>query len=311
MARPRKTTLNYFPVDVNFLDDERIVALSGKYGATVYSIIMVLTTVIYSKGYYIEWNELMKYKILSKLQGISEEVFDDCLSFLCKWDYFDKDLFAKGILTSVDIQVRYFEATKRWVKIDNPLYLLIQTERATTPEQPEEPTAVSLPISEETKVAPESAPMDELIQSMEGPEDERSQDKSDTETKAEVVRPSVEEITNFMKVKKLKKYNPVMDDVIAFIAYWDTRGWLIDGIPMANWRGAFVSWLMKKIKFGDMKLQSAVMPTPITTERKKEPERRCTPPTPEFLYKSALANNAPKPLIEMFKKQMEMQNATK
>lgn len=32
MARPNKTGLDYFPLDIDFFDDEKIVAISGEFG---------------------------------------------------------------------------------------------------------------------------------------------------------------------------------------------------------------------------------------------------------------------------------------
>ena len=32
MARPRKTGLDYFPFDVDFFEDEKIVAIAGEFG---------------------------------------------------------------------------------------------------------------------------------------------------------------------------------------------------------------------------------------------------------------------------------------
>ena len=48
MARPNKTGLDYFPLDIDFFDDEKIVAISGEFGISKYlkgvNLLMILDT---------------------------------------------------------------------------------------------------------------------------------------------------------------------------------------------------------------------------------------------------------------------------
>lgn len=315
MARPRKTTLNYFNMDVNFVDDERIVGLVTKKGCMVYSIIMILTTCIYEKGYYLKLNELTKLKMLHKLPGVTEEFFDDCLAFLCKYDYFDSGMFAQGILTSKDIQERYFEATKRWVKLDNPKYLLVECNRAsfrpaidenvesTADRATEMAQATANAENPTPKASAETAGVEGIVEMV------RTEEVKESE-KGGFVPPTPEEVLAFMYSPKLRDYSPEVKDVTMFIAYWDTRGWKIDGHEMENWRGAFVSWLGKKIKFGE-----ASKPKKKDVPDYDEIDRRCALrleqqktrfiPTNEFLYNTSLNSGAPKELVEMFKRKLD------
>ncbi len=114
MARPTKQGLDYFPFDVDFFSDEKIEAISGEFGIKGEIVTIKLLTTVYRNGYFIEWSDLLKMKLLKNLNGISKELLEQIVSRLVKWGFFDEHLFnSDKILTSSGIQKRYFEATKR------------------------------------------------------------------------------------------------------------------------------------------------------------------------------------------------------
>lgn len=128
MARPNKQGLDYFPFDVDFFNDEKIEAISGEFGLKGEITAIKLLCTIYRNGYFIEWSDLYKMKLLKSLQGISVQLLDEILSRLVKWGFFDKELFDRsGILTSAGIQKRYFEITRRRKGSENLPHLLIDT----------------------------------------------------------------------------------------------------------------------------------------------------------------------------------------
>ena len=107
MARPNKTGLDYFPFDIDFFDDEKIMAISGEFGIKGEITTVKLLCAIYRNGYFIEWNDLFKFKLLKNLPGISPELLDSIVSRLVRWGFFNKDLFdSTGVLTSKGIQKR-------------------------------------------------------------------------------------------------------------------------------------------------------------------------------------------------------------
>lgn len=126
MARPNKIGLDYFPFDIDFFDDEKIIAISGEFGIKGEITVIKLLCAIYRNGYFILWNDLLKYKLLKNLPGISSELIDSIVNRLVLWGFFDKTLFdSVKVLTSRGIQKRYFEAVKRR-KTDGELpYILI------------------------------------------------------------------------------------------------------------------------------------------------------------------------------------------
>jgi hypothetical protein len=116
MARPTKTGLDYFPLDVNFDDEFEIIeALHGLAG---FAIVIKLWQKIYKNGYFINWNddiELLFAKRINSGVNLIKEVINSCLLR----SIFDKGLFDKhGILTSSGIQKRYLTICKHGKRKD-------------------------------------------------------------------------------------------------------------------------------------------------------------------------------------------------
>ena len=114
MARPNKQGLEYFPLDVDFFDDEKIEAISGEFGMKGELATVKLLCAVYRNGYFAIWNDLLKNKLLKRLPGVSPELLEQIVNRLVLWGFFDKSLFdSDKVLTSNGIQKRFFEATKR------------------------------------------------------------------------------------------------------------------------------------------------------------------------------------------------------
>lgn len=120
MARPRKTGLDYFPFDIDFFHDEKIVCIAGEFGIKGEMVaIRLLCTIYQDKGYFAEWNEQQIYKLSKEMQGVSAGLIEQIVRRLAKWGFFDEALLGSAsILTSKAIQRRYFEARKRLRRID-------------------------------------------------------------------------------------------------------------------------------------------------------------------------------------------------
>lgn len=113
MARPNKEGIDYFPLDVDFFEDEKILAISGEFAIKGEIITLRLLCEIYRNGYFVEYSELLKNK-LARLGGLSGGLVDEVVGKLVKYRFFNEPLFReKNILTSKAIQTRFFEATKR------------------------------------------------------------------------------------------------------------------------------------------------------------------------------------------------------
>lgn len=127
MARPRKSGLDYFPLDVDFFSDEKIIVASGKFGIVAEVAALRLLCCIYRRGYFIEWNEPLKYKLLRDLPGTDATTLEAIVDELARWGFFDAELLrSQGILTSEGIQRRYFEAVRRCKPAADLPHLLVQ-----------------------------------------------------------------------------------------------------------------------------------------------------------------------------------------
>jgi hypothetical protein len=113
--RSCKFGLDYFPVDVDFFNDEKIEFTSAKHGILAELIAIKLLSKIYRNGYFIEWNEDAKYLYAKQFgEGISHELLSVVVEELLSRDFFNQRIFAKyNVLTSHGIQKRFLEATKR------------------------------------------------------------------------------------------------------------------------------------------------------------------------------------------------------
>lgn len=114
MARPTKDGLDYFPLDVDVFEDEKIEAIAGEFGIKGELAVIKLLCAVYKKGYFIVWNDLTKATLLKRLPGVSKELLDQIVARLVAWGFFNEDLFNSAkVLTSENIQAVYFEAIKR------------------------------------------------------------------------------------------------------------------------------------------------------------------------------------------------------
>lgn len=130
MARPNKTGLDYFPFDVDFFADEKIAAISGEFGIKGEITVVKLLCAVYRNGYFILWDEPLKYKLLRDLPGVSAELLDQIINRLVKWGFFDEGLFnSVKVITSRGIQKRFFSITRRRGLSIDAKYLLAENGR--------------------------------------------------------------------------------------------------------------------------------------------------------------------------------------
>ena len=134
MARPLKTGLDYFPLDVNI--DDNIELIEAEHGIEGFAILIKLWQKIYANGYYIEWNEDMSLLFSRKINA-SVNMINDVINSCFKRNLFNKKMyFEHGILTSKGIQKRFITACsssrrknitfeKAYVLVETPYFELI------------------------------------------------------------------------------------------------------------------------------------------------------------------------------------------
>lgn len=129
MGAPYKQGLDYFSFDVDFFNNEKIIAISGEFGIKGEIVAIKLLCAVYENGYFAVWSELFQMKLLKSINGINIELLNQIVNRLVKWEFFDKDLFNSDmVLTSINIQKRFIEATKKRKRIDTSKYWLLGNE---------------------------------------------------------------------------------------------------------------------------------------------------------------------------------------
>ena len=108
MARPPKTGLNYFPLDVDFFSDPKICTVTVEHGIKGQAATIMLLCAIYRSGYYIPWNAEQCVLILKDLPGVTIAKMQKIVGTLVECQFFDKTLFHQHqVLTSRGIQQRF------------------------------------------------------------------------------------------------------------------------------------------------------------------------------------------------------------
>ena len=141
MVRPRKPSLEYFPMDC--VNDTNVTIVHAKYGAEGFAAYVIFLQKIYGRrGYYLEWNEDI-LALLAMETMIEADTLEKILSELIKKEIFDYDIFAEySVLTSKHIQKTYIEATGKRTNVSmKSEYLLIEKELLPSNVKPEGVTA--------------------------------------------------------------------------------------------------------------------------------------------------------------------------
>ena len=87
MGRPLKRGLDYFSFDVDFFDDEKIMAISREFGIKGEITAVKLLCAIYRNGYFALWNDALKQKLLMVLPGVSEDLLVSIVNRLVLWGF--------------------------------------------------------------------------------------------------------------------------------------------------------------------------------------------------------------------------------
>ena len=113
MARPQKEGLDYFPLDTDIAEDEKILYLEAETGLEGFAIYVKLLSTIYRNSYYMMWTET-QLSIYSRRFFVDKNTLSTVVSVCKNIGLFDKNLFEKyQILTSHGIQSRYLMALER------------------------------------------------------------------------------------------------------------------------------------------------------------------------------------------------------
>ena len=133
MARAVGNGLRYFPKDVDYYMDDRIMDLLDAYGPLGQTVYDVMLTMVYREGYYLEMSPDRLARQIIRWIGSqwveSREKVVEVLGFIAEVGLVDKALYRQGVITSAAIQRRYDEVAARR-KTDRSKYWLLEAEPA-------------------------------------------------------------------------------------------------------------------------------------------------------------------------------------
>lgn len=116
MARPFKSGVDYFPLDVK-MDDE-VELLESEHNLIGFAVLIKLYQRIYDNNYWIKWDK-KELIVFSKRVNVDKNEVNAIIDTCLEWGILDKKLFDKySILTSNGIQKRFFEIVKRRTQLE-------------------------------------------------------------------------------------------------------------------------------------------------------------------------------------------------
>ncbi|MDC3414295.1 Lin1244/Lin1753 domain-containing protein [Terrihalobacillus insolitus] len=120
MPRPNKEGLDYFPLDVDIDQDDKIALIEAKHGLEGFAIVIKLFLKIYNNSYFYQWTE-KEQLLFSKRVNVDINLVNDVINDCVKWGIFSEHHYnSYEILTSKGIQKRYLEAVSRRKKVKIP-----------------------------------------------------------------------------------------------------------------------------------------------------------------------------------------------
>lgn len=162
MGRHAKVALDYYPMDVHFLDDYKVMTLVDEYDIVGLAVYVAAISEVYANGYYLEApleklalsvnRKISRHRIKNKQQTM------EIIRFCGEIDLFDKELLEQGVFTSKGIQTRYAEVTVR-NKTDKSKYWLLDSDKSEEKsEKLEEKSSVNLQVEKSSEMdTPETA----------------------------------------------------------------------------------------------------------------------------------------------------------
>ena len=155
--------INYFPVGVNFMEENAMEVIEAKYGIKGSAIVLKLMCKIYKEGYYIRWDEEQCLIFANKAgREVQAEEVQGIIEILFTKGILDRNSYQEnGILTSESRQKVWMEATKRRKRELSELpYLMVKPEKengkADTPPALQEIQQPELFKKEKTPVNPKN-----------------------------------------------------------------------------------------------------------------------------------------------------------
>lgn len=226
MARPTKPGIEYFPLDVGFLQDIKTRVIMNAYGGIAASILISLLCNIYKdEGYYIRFTDELVLVVAVEI-GTKECTVTDVINKAVKVGFFDENIFTTyGILTSKGIQERYISAVSRrkevFLRRDIALINInVDNNPVNVCNNP-----VNVCNNPQSKVKESKG---------------KESKKRDRTTTTKFTKPTPEELYAYCKEKGYTF------GIGAFLDYYESNGWRVGRNPMKSWKAACGTWQRKE-----------------------------------------------------------------
>lgn len=225
MARPLKSGLDYFPLDISF--DDTVELLEAEFGLEGFAILIKVWQKIYANGYYLTWNDDTTLLFSKKINTEKDKVISVINTCLHR-DLFNKSMCERfKILTSSGIQKRYITAcvsSKRKSIAMEERYLLIDDKYKKLI------TELIPLIKEETPLNPEESTQ------RKGKERKGNREESNSVSSTRFIPPTLDEVKTYC----IEKHNNV--DAEKWWYFYDSKNWMIGKTKMSKWKSAIATW---------------------------------------------------------------------
>lgn len=181
-----KKGLSYFPLDTDFMRNQKMQRLLLEYGCEGLSVFIVLLCEIYAtNGYYMPISHVL-FLNTGFILKLKEEKVKKIISFCVQLDLFNQSLYDNAqILTSYGIQERYKEISKRTKNKINPAYLI---EPFSVTETEDNVTKISVYATETSRVLNENENINENKTGTNHEKFKSSTNNNDESRRAEILR---------------------------------------------------------------------------------------------------------------------------
>mgnify|MGYP002410418097 CR=1 FL=1 len=238
MARLQKSGLEYFPLNVDIDQDDKIALIEATHGIVGFGVVVRLFMKIYKEGYYYEWTE-REQLLFSKRVNVdiktTNVIINDCL----RWGLFNKDLYDKHhILTSKGIQRRYFAALTRRKNIEvfDDFILIDLTEFRNV-------NIIGLNVDNSTHSVGQNVDnnINSTVQNVDSGTQSKVKESKVKESKyiCHFTPPTLKEVQAYCKSRN----NGV--DAEKWLNFYTAKGWMIGKNKMKDWKAAVRTWEKK------------------------------------------------------------------
>ncbi len=244
MARPFKEGLDYFPLDVDFLEDKKVKLIKAEFGSKGILVLISLLMLVYkSNGYFYQWD---KDDCLLMSDGVGcgcgPEFIQEVLQGCIRRSIFDEGVFDMfKVITSAGIQKRFLNAIserKNTTIIKEYLLVNLSDEKVCPPG-----TLKKLTIN---SINPQINTVNPPINLVKPPINPKSKVKESKGKKKEICEAS-SHTHRFLpptsdEVKAYCNEKGYSIDSDRFINFYESKNWMVGKNKMTNWKAALANW---------------------------------------------------------------------